>query len=228
VAAFAPRVSVRTAAYSILGLARLDIDRLEPGGHDLLARLVGQLARSYDRSATPDWQWFEDSLTYDNARLSQALILGGAALRHQEDVARGLDSLRWLGDECGLADGLLRLPGHEGRRRGAPAPGAGDEQPLDACAFVEAELAAFAVTGDAEHGARAQIAFDWFLGRNHLERPLYDFATGGCADGLAADRVSANQGAESTLAFHRAHLALDLAGLSVVVRRPRTRSEAVA
>ena len=228
VSAFSPRVSVRTAAYAILGLARLDADRLDPAARGLLARLVGQLARAYDRAAEPDWKWFEDVLTYDNARLSQALILGGAALRHQEDVERGLDSLRWLGDECGLADGLLRLPGHEGRRRGAPAPGAGDEQPLDACAFVEAELAAYAVTGAVEHSDRAHTAFDWFLGRNHLNRPLYDFATGGCSDGLAADRVSANQGAESTLAFHRAHLALDLAGLAVVVRRPPVTREAVA
>ena len=39
-------------------------------------------------------------------------------------------------------------------------------------------------TGDAEHGSRARNAFDWFLGRNRLDRPLYDFATGGCSDGL--------------------------------------------
>ena len=62
------------------------------------------------------------------------------------------------------------------------------------------------------HGARAQRAFDWFLGRNRLGRPLYDFATGGCCDGLGEDDVNANEGAESTLAFHRAQLVLDAAG----------------
>jgi hypothetical protein len=30
---------------------------------------------------------------------------------------------------------------------------------------------------------------------------LYDFTTGGCRDGLHADRVNENQGAESTLAW---------------------------
>jgi hypothetical protein len=113
---------------------------------------------------------------------------------------------------------MLLLTGHRGRHRDEPAPGTGDEQPLDASAFVEAELAAFAATHDPEHGARAQTAFDWFLGRNRLNRPLYDFATGGCSDGLGDEAINGNEGAESTLAFHRAQLSLDAAGLPVVVR----------
>ena len=117
---------------------------------------------------------------------------------------------------------------HHGRRRDEPAPGLGDEQPLDASAFVEAEIAAFSITGDPEHGARAQQAFDWFLGRNRLDRPLYDFATGGCSDGLGESDVNGNQGAESTLAFHRAQLVLDAAGLPVVQRRRTTAALAAA
>src|SRR5205823_7329459 len=139
--------------------------------------------------------WFEDALTYDNARLSQALIIGGAALARDDAVAAGLNSLAWLGDESGLADGFLRLPGHHGRRRGEPGPGLGDEQPLDASAFIEAELSAFALTGDAVHGTRAQRAFDWFLGRNRLGRPLHAFATGACGARLGRDDVNAHEGA---------------------------------
>ena len=102
------------------------------------------------------WLWFEDRLTYDNARLPQALIVGGAALRRPPDVAIGLEALAWLGDECGLDEGMLRLPGHHGRDRDEPAPGEGDEQPLDATAFVEAELAALVATGTGSTGrARA-------------------------------------------------------------------------
>ena len=90
---------------------------------------------------------------------------------------------------------------------------AGDEQPLDAAALVEAELAAFAITGDPEHGIRATRAFEWFLGRNRLQKPLYDFATGGCSDGLGSEALNQNEGAESTLALHRAALLLDAAGV---------------
>jgi hypothetical protein len=39
------------------------------------------------------------------------------------------------------------------------------------------------------------------LGRNELGLAVYDNTTGGCRDGLHVDRVSQNQGAESTLAF---------------------------
>jgi glycosyltransferase involved in cell wall biosynthesis len=211
-------LSLRTAAYTSLGLARLDADRLDDDARRLLERCVDQLEAAYASSAEDGWQWFEDALTYDNARLSQALILGGTALGRDTAVENGLSSLAWLGDECGLREGFLRLPGHHGRDRTEPAPGPGDEQPLDASAFVEAELSAFAVTGDGVHSVRAQRAFDWFLGRNKLGRPLYDFATGGCCDGLGEADVNANEGAESTLAFHRAQLVLDAAGLPRVVR----------
>jgi glycosyltransferase involved in cell wall biosynthesis len=227
VESLAGTVSLRTAAYSILGLARLDSDRLEPSARDLLERLVDQLVAAHEFSATDDWHWLEDDLRYDNARLPHALIIGGNSLGRDDAVEMGLDTLRWLGDECGLADDMLRLPGHEGRHRDEPAPGAGDEQPLDACAFVEAELAAFSLTGDPEHGARAQRAFDWFLGRNRLDRPLYDFSTGGCSDGLGDEEINANEGAESTLSFHRAQLVLDAAEPPIISRR-RARSLASA
>ncbi len=98
-------VWLRTAAYTVLGLSRLDADRLEPEARHLLERLTEQLADAYRRTATDDWRWFEDKLTYDNARLSQALIVGGEALGRSDLVDLGLESLRWLGDECGLDAG---------------------------------------------------------------------------------------------------------------------------
>jgi glycosyltransferase involved in cell wall biosynthesis len=220
VGALAGDVSLRTAAYAVLGLSRLDADRLDRPARRLLERLVGQLGDAYDQNASDDWHWFEGKLTYDNARLSQALLSGGSALGRDDLTEVGLDSLRWLGDECGLEEGTLRLPGHFGRGRNEAAPGAGDEQPLDAAAFVEAELTAFAITRDAGHGVRARHSFEWFLGRNQLARPLYDFATGGCSDGLGAEELNANEGAESTLAFHRAALLLDAAGVGASVREP--------
>src|SRR5581483_3229576 len=220
-------VSLRTAAYAVLGLSRLDADRLEPAAGRLLERFVDQLAEAYDQTASTDWCWFEDELTYDNARLSQALLCGANALDRPELAETALESLRWVGDECGLDGDALRLPGHRGRRRGEPAPGAGDEQPLDAAALVEAELSAFAATRDGAHGIRATRAFEWFLGRNALQRPLYDFATGGCSDGLGHDGLNDNEGAESTLAFHHAALLLDAAGVRAGARE-RTREPAAA
>jgi hypothetical protein len=76
-----------------------------------------------------------------------------------------------------------------------------DQQPVEAQAMVSACLAARLLTGDAGWGRHAQLAFDWFLGRNDLGLWLYDAATGGCRDGLHPDRINQNEGAESTLAF---------------------------
>ena len=67
---------------------------------------------------------------------------------------------------------------------------------------------------------RATRAFEWFLGRNSLQKPLYDFATGGCSDGLGSEALNQNEGAESTLAFHRAALLLDAAGVRATVGEP--------
>ena len=218
--------SLRTDAYATLGLARLDPDRLDNPARRLLECCVDRLSAAYQATASEDWLWFEDALAYDNARLPQALIAGGAVLGREDEIASGLEALRWLGDQSGLANGMLRPTGHLGRKRHDSASGGGDEQPLEASAFVEAELMALAVTGEREHGARARLAFDWFLGRNHLNRPLYDFATGGCSDGLGAEDTNHNEGAESTLAFHRAALLLDASDLSSVLS-PRV-VEAVA
>jgi hypothetical protein len=61
----------------------------------------------------------------------------------------------------------------------------------------------------------AKRAFEWFLGRNDLGVPLYDSTTGGCSDGLHAERISENQGAESSLAFHLALAEMNYAEHSV-------------
>jgi glycosyltransferase involved in cell wall biosynthesis len=227
VAKLAGEVPLRTAAYTVLGLARVDPDRLRPPAKQLLERLADQLTDAYRSHAADGWSWFEDELSYDNARLAQALITAGSALGRDDLTDLGLESLRWLGDECGLQDQVLRLPGHQGRHRGEAAPGLGDEQPLDAAALVEAELVAFAVTHRTEHGVRARRSFEWFLGRNRLHRPLYDFATGGCSDGLGTEELNRNEGAESTLVFHRAALVLDAAGVRASSRAPALQTAAV-
>ena len=214
--------TIRTATYSILGLARPDAALLSPSARGLLSRFVSQLSKAAD-DAGPDWMWFEPTLTYDNARLCQALIIGGLRLDDVEAVDIGLQTLRWYGDECGLALNAAEpvvLIGNEWRHRGQPHPGGGgDEQPLDAAALVEAEVDALVATGEPTHARRALRAFEWFHGRNHLGVPVYDYANGGCHDGLKPAGLNPNQGAESTLAYHHALLMLDAAGLPVLSDR---------
>jgi hypothetical protein len=90
-----------------------------------------------------------------------------------------------------------------------------DQQPLESQSMISACLEAYRVTGDERWWREARRAFEWFLGRNDLGLPLYDFSTGGCRDGLHADRVNENQGAESTLAFHLSLAEMRLASVGI-------------
>lgn len=215
--ALAEQQSPRTMAFSILGLAHADPAAVGEGAEDILRALADRLADLQRANATPDWYWAEDQLTYDNARLPQALIAAGSRLADEAHLAEGLRSLDWYSNELGIGDPFVRHVGHEFRRRGTPHPGRGDEQPLNAAALVEAHVEAFLGTGSETSAARAVHAFEWFLGRNRLGTPVYDFATGGCHDGLGEHAVNVNEGAESTLAYLRALLVLDAAGLKATL-----------
>ena len=54
-----------------------------------------------------------------------------------------------------------------------------------------------------------KIAFDWFLGKNHLQQIVYNPQTGGCYDGLEQYHVNLNQGAESTISYLLSRLAME-------------------
>jgi glycosyltransferase involved in cell wall biosynthesis len=207
----------RTMAFAVLALARAGPERLGGDAEEILRDLSGRLADLQRANATADWYWAEDTLVYDNARLPQALIAAGARLDDAVLLEEGLRSLAWYSGELGIDGPWLRLVGHHGRRRGTPRPGDGDEQPLDAAALVEAQVEAFVATADKLHARHAVRAFEWFLGRNRLELSVYDFATGGCHDGLGESAVNGNEGAESTLAYLQALLVLDAAGLQATL-----------
>ena len=170
--------------------------------HGMRSELTGRLVKLWRACATEDWPWFESSVTYENARFSQALILSGQWMPNPEALEIGLQSLRWLVSIQKTQSGCYRPIGSNGfyERDGARADF--DQQPLESQAMVAACHEASRATQDASWSREAKRAFEWFLGRNDLGLALYDFTTGGCSDGLHHDRVNENQGAESTLAFH--------------------------
>jgi hypothetical protein len=155
----------------------------------------------FEASAHPDWQWFEEELSYDNAKLAQALIVIGQATGQRVVLDRGLQALRWLTELQTSEDGHFRPVGTNGFYRRGGARANFDQQPVEAQASVSACLDAYWATSDTWWYEQAQRAFDWFIGWNDLRLDLYSPETGGCHDGLHVDRVNGNQGAESTLAF---------------------------
>jgi glycosyltransferase involved in cell wall biosynthesis len=194
--------SPRAWAFSLIGiheyLRRRNGDRL---AKDVREKLTGRLVAIFDQVAEPGWTWFEEGLTYDNAKLAHALIVSGRATGQRSVYERGIRALRWLVGVQTSQHGQLRPIGSNGfyNRHGARADF--DQQPIEAQTTVSACLEAFRATSDPWWYEQAQRAFDWFLGWNDLGVELYCPQTGGCRDGLHADRGNENQGAEATLAF---------------------------
>jgi glycosyltransferase involved in cell wall biosynthesis len=194
--------SPRAWAFSLIGiheyLRQRKGDRL---AMDLREELTGRLISMFDKVGGPGWTWFEEGLTYDNAKLAHALIVSGRGTGQKKVIERGMEALRWLVGVQTSTHGKLRPIGSNGfyRRHGTRADF--DQQPIEAHATLSACLEAYRATFDPWWYEQAQRAFDWFLGWNDLGEELYCPQTGGCRDGLHVDRSNENQGAESTLAF---------------------------
>ncbi len=194
--------SHRSWAFALLGIH--EYSRAFQSDEEVQAlqrKLAGQLFAKFRDNQSDQWRWCEDILTYDNARLSQALIVSGRDLGDQAMVSLGIESLEWLCSVQRCPEGYFRPVGSNGfyPRQGQQA--AFDQQPIDACASVSACLDAWRVTKEKSWIVEMRRAFSWFLGENELRLSLYDPTTGGCRDGLHPDRCNENQGAESTLSF---------------------------
>jgi glycosyltransferase involved in cell wall biosynthesis len=194
--------SPRAWAFGLIGiheyLRRLRGDSLVNQTRDILTcRLMGLLASN----EKPGWCWFEEELSYDNAKLAHALILSGRATGQPQVFERGLHALRWLNELQVSEKGHFRPIGSNGFYHRGGTRANFDQQPIEAQAMVSACLEAYRATSDTWWYQQAQRAFDWFVGWNDLGLELYSPHSGGCGDGLHVDRVNGNQGAESTLAF---------------------------
>ena len=194
--------SPRAWAFGLIGiheyLRRLSGDSLV---NQTRETLTSRLMVLFERTAQPDWRWFQEDLTYDNAKLPHALILTGRTTGQQAVLERGLQALRWLTELQISEKGHFRSIGTNGFYRRGGMRANFDQQPIEAQAMVSACLEAYRATSDLWWYDQAQRAFDWFIGWNDLGLELCSPKTGGCRDGLHVDRVNLNQGAESTLAF---------------------------
>lgn len=194
--------SVRGRAFAVLGLdAYLSRYPRDEGARSALESRASSVAGEFPAEPADGWPWYEDVVTYDNARLPEALLVAGARLEREDLVDQGIRLLRWLLDVQSAPQGWLSIVGNDGwLRRGGENPRY-DQQPLEVPALIGACRAAFRATEDPVWLAEMRRCFDWFLGRNDQGCALVDFQTHACCDGLTRSGVNANQGAESTLSW---------------------------
>jgi glycosyltransferase involved in cell wall biosynthesis len=194
--------SPRAWAFTLLGLDAFrvpfaDNARAMELQHLLAARLLSILSSV----ETQGWVWFEDGLSYDNARLPQALIVTGASVGEPHYSSAGLRALRWLMTLQTAESGFFRPVGSQSFGDLRRPPRAFDQQPLEATASVSACLAAWRADGDPSWKTHAVRAFEWFLGSNDLATSLVDPETGSCCDGLHPGRANENRGGESVVSY---------------------------
>lgn len=194
--------SPRAWAFTLLGLD--GYCRVRPDDDfaaQLRLRLASRLVELLRQVETPGWVWFEEGLAYDNARLSEALILTGRATGLTGYVEAGLRTLSWLMQQQTSREGLFRPVGTAGFADIRLPPKPFDQQPVEAAATIAACFAAWSLTGSTIWQTAAARAFAWFLGRNDLGLALIDAETGACRDGLHPDRVNENRGGESVVSY---------------------------
>lgn len=193
--------SIRSIAANIIGICYYL--KTNPGDEEmmeLLHKQTGILRKSFEKHSSPEWQWFDNKLTYDNALLPLAMLHAAEYLPDSRIMKIALNSMDFL-TEVTFEEGYLSTigNGHWYEKGGERSKFA--QQPVDAMASVLMFHQAFLLTKDSAYLNLLFTSFMWFHGENDLRLGLYDYETCGCCDGLEQNGVNRNQGAESTLAY---------------------------
>lgn len=192
--------SPRAAAFYVKGLCLL-LKAKELTLH------CDRLVSLYRGVSSEEWPWFENYLTYSNAVLPEALLLGHQQTGNSEYLEIGTRTLDFLIRQT-FINGIYAPIGQDGWHHKTGERRYFDQQPEDVSAMVCALATATRVTRKAAYKERMYEAFNWFLGDNSLEQVVYDRATGGCYDGVGEGHINLNQGAESTTSYLLARLSV--------------------
>jgi hypothetical protein len=193
--------SLRTKAYACLALHERML--AEPEDKNLetdLKEISTELLKAYQVNKDGEWQWYEDTLSYDNARLSQAMLVGYELLHDEVLLNAGEETLRFLND-AETQNGICTPIGNNGWYTKGKAKALYDQQPIEPGAMVEAAAIAYRLTHDRSYESMARRALGWFFGLNTKNVIVYDVASGACYDGIGERGLNQNQGAESMIAF---------------------------
>ena len=202
--------SLRAKAFTILGLCYYyEAFPYDQNLSKNIVSLTDQLLHSYQRVSSPDWCWFEPYLTYVNARLSQALFRAYDIVGDKRYLQIAKESFDFL-VEVQVIDEKFVPIGNKGWYKKDGQRALYDQQPIEASCMVEAALTAFNVTNEKKYQRVAYVAFDWFLGKNAQNVVVCNPTTGACYDGINPQGLNLNQGAEATISYLLARLALEI------------------
>lgn len=199
--------SPRAIALVIKGLS-LYLSKFENAeAKELVIKLGSRLQENYNKAKAKDWNWFEKYLTYANAVLPEGMLYASLLSGREEHRKTAIESLQFLCNRIFTED-HLRVISNKGEHTINKASGFG-EQSIDVCYTILALDLFYKTTGNKQYMESMKTAFSWYLGNNHLHQIMYNPVSGGCFDGLEETHVNQNQGAESTVCYLIARLAME-------------------
>ncbi|MFH1365754.1 MAG: glycosyltransferase [archaeon] len=200
--------SLRAKAFSVIGLYHYHQKYKEEQILSKIKILADSIVESYKKEATEEWNWFESYLTYSNSKIPEMLFLAYNLTKNKEYLEIAEKSLDFLASLVFFKDELSPI-GQNGWYNRHGTRSFFDQQPIDASSMVQTSLVAYSITENKKYYNNAVLAFNWFLGKNHLKQMMYNEGTGGCHDGLSKNSINLNQGAESTIEYLISRLMLE-------------------
>lgn len=192
---------LRSKAYYIKAFA-LILHKM-PQKHTFFLNKIEEYAESLilalNNNSKKSWTWFEASLNYNNALLSESLLIAGEVLKNETYSNKGESSLQFLIKKT-FSKTYMPI-GHAKWYKNNHKRSIYDQQPEDPASMIFALITAYKYTHEERYRKLANICFSWFLGNNSLKKSLYNYENGGVYDGLHPDRVNQNQGAESLVSY---------------------------
>jgi len=200
--------SPRTVAFMIMGLYFYNKKHPSESNIQKIKKFSNYLVYLYHTNKSEEWKWFEQYLTYSNSKLPEALLYAHLATNEQQYLQVAQTTLDFL-ISITFENDMFSPIGQNGWHLKNKQRAYFDQQPVDAASMIQTLILAGNILKKRDYLEKAHLAFHWFLGRNHLGQVIYDESTGGCYDGLGKNSINLNQGAESTVSYLLARLALE-------------------
>jgi len=161
---------------------------------------ANSLVDLYEANHKEDWDWFEPTVTYSNAKLSESLLLAYNYTKDRTYRNVGLATMDFLTEIQWKGD-FFDIVGNQGWYSYSGKKPIFDQQPIEAGYLTQAYVSAYEILREKKYLELARYSFEYFLGRNRLKTVMYDYSTGAVCDGLNCDGMNYNQGAESVICF---------------------------
>ncbi|MDZ4669162.1 MAG: glycosyltransferase [bacterium] len=192
--------SPRAMAFTIKGLSYYYDGTKSPEIIANIKLLADRLLQMYKHESEVNWEWYENYLTYANSILPEAMLCAYKVCKDPLYLDIAKESFDFLLSIL-FKGNSIKVVSNRGWHIKGKATNQFGEQGIDVAYTILALHNFYQVFKDETYLTKMKIAFDWFLGNNHLHQIIYNPRTGGCYDGLEEHHINLNQGAESTVSY---------------------------